>query len=415
MLSKSLVLGANVVTGILTARALGPTGRGELTALNVGPALLAGILTLGIPSSIVYNFKRSPEDRAQLLGAALLLCLMLGCASALVGVWLLPYWLSEFSPDVVRAAQWFMLNAPIVLLMPVCSRALEASGVFRLSNTVRVLVPTGTLALLAGATALGWLSPIRAALCYVLGGAPVLWMIVRLWRLHRPTLPSLGALRRLTGFGLRSYGIDALHTLSRQIDQVIVVGVLAATLVGIYAVGLSAARLLNVVQESVVIVLFPKTASKSPTQVVAAVGLACRWTLALTFVLGLVVFAFGPGLLRLMYGERFVEAAPLLRLLVVDVLLASAVAVLTQSFMSLGRPGVVALLQGAGLMLAVPLMLWWVPEHGLMGAGAALLASTTVRLLSVLICYPLVLGLRPPWPILRPADVGALCRRLRSN
>ena len=66
----------------------------------------------------------------------------------------------------------------------------------------------------------------------------------------------------------------------------------------------------------------------------------------------------------------------------------ATIAVLAQAFLSTGRPAVVALLQGVGLAAIVPLMLFAVPRYGLVGAALALLASTALRLIFVLGCFP---------------------------
>jgi O-antigen/teichoic acid export membrane protein len=415
LLARGAVLGVNLATGVITAQALGATGRGQLAALGVGTIFFAGVLTLGLPSSVIFNFRKYPAARPGLLGAAILMSLALGLLATALGVVLLPRWLAGFDPQIVLAAQLLMLNAPVVLLVPVLNAALEASGEFHRSNIVRLAIPSLALAGLLVMAGLGVLTPIRAALCYVFNGLPVLWMLYRLWRLYRPTLAGLGqSLRRLTSFGVRSYGIDLLNTLALQIDQVLVVGFLAAAQVGAYVVALSAARLLNVVQLSVVTVLFPKVASKDPAQVVEAVGRAARWTAAATAGLGAVLYLLGPVLLGVLYGREFVHATPLLRLLIFEVVLAGLVAVLAQAFMALGRPGWVAVSQAAGLLLVVPLMAVLVPRYGLMGAGWAMLASSLVRFVFILASYPLVLNLRPPCLILRVSDVrGLLARRAR--
>ncbi|HEX9002882.1 MAG TPA: polysaccharide biosynthesis protein, partial [Blastocatellia bacterium] len=58
---KLLVVAINTATGIITARMLRPDGRGELAAMILWPVFLANALTLGVPSSLVYNLRREPE------------------------------------------------------------------------------------------------------------------------------------------------------------------------------------------------------------------------------------------------------------------------------------------------------------------------------------------------------------------
>jgi O-antigen/teichoic acid export membrane protein len=61
-------------------------------------------------------------------------------------------------------------------------------------------------------------------------------------------------------------------------------------------------------------------------------------------------------------------------------------------------------LQGIALGLTVPLLLVFIPAYGLLGAGLALLCSSTVRAISALVCYPLVLKVRPPGLLMTMED-----------
>ena len=52
----------NVATGVLIARALGTSGRGELTAIIALPATIAWVFALGCFQAVSYHHARHPED-----------------------------------------------------------------------------------------------------------------------------------------------------------------------------------------------------------------------------------------------------------------------------------------------------------------------------------------------------------------
>ena len=112
LLANVFILGITAGTGIITARLLGPSGRGELAAMIMWPQFLAFTLTLGVPSALLYNLKRYPGQASSLFSVALLLGTLMGLLATLVGVLFIPHWLIEYSPEVVRSAQWLMLIAP---------------------------------------------------------------------------------------------------------------------------------------------------------------------------------------------------------------------------------------------------------------------------------------------------------------
>lgn len=413
-LARGAVLAVNLATGIFVTRLLGPEGRGEQAALAVSVWFFAGILSLGLPSALIYRMSRQPEDRARLFGAALVLGVGLGLLGTVLGAAFIPLWIDNYSDRTVMLAQILMVTCVFSLLIPFCTSALEATGDFTTPNLVRFLNPMLTLGALLVVAAAGHFTPLTATLCYIGSGVVlVMWLVVKVWRRVRPTLRRFArSVRELLHYGLRAYGIDILNTLALQLDQVLVVGLLYPAQAGSYFAALSAARVLNVVQMSVVTVVFPKASARSPEAALALVATAARWTFAGTLALAIPVFALGPVLIELLYGEAFLRAVPLLRLLVVEVFISSLVVVLAQSFMALGKPGWIAILQAIGLCLAAPLMALLIPVYGLEGVGIALVASSAVRFVFILLAYRLVLEARPPSLILRPSDVRALLRRI---
>ena len=113
------------------------------------------------------------------------------------------------------------------------------------------------------------MTPFSAALAYVpVGIVPLVWMIVRLAKMFRPTLGSFReSARHLFAYGIRSYGIDLCGTMALYVDQALVVRLLEPNLMGTYVVALSLSRMLNAFHTSVVMVLFPKAVSRLPEEV----------------------------------------------------------------------------------------------------------------------------------------------------
>jgi lipopolysaccharide exporter len=85
-------------------------------------------------------------------------------------------------------------------------------------------------------------------------------------------------------------------------------------------------------------------------------------------------------LVRLVLGERWLDAVPLLEVLCI----AGAINVCTANtwpvFIALGRPWISPALVGLGAVLLVPLLLWGVQEAGALGAAWALVAVAAVVL-----------------------------------
>ena len=99
------------------ARGLGPTGRGELSAMMLWPALAAGLFTLGLRPALTYTLAAQRGEPQCLILVALLLTFCTGLVAAGFGALVVPIWLEGYSPDVITFAQWAMLIAPVTLLL----------------------------------------------------------------------------------------------------------------------------------------------------------------------------------------------------------------------------------------------------------------------------------------------------------
>src|ERR1019366_4064119 len=94
-----------VATGVLAARLLGPSGEGELTAIQTWPLLLGTLAMLGLDSALVYFISRQPERGKQLTSTAVLIGLLSALAVGAAAWFALPVLLSAQQPQVVSAAR----------------------------------------------------------------------------------------------------------------------------------------------------------------------------------------------------------------------------------------------------------------------------------------------------------------------
>jgi O-antigen/teichoic acid export membrane protein len=400
------IIGVNIGTGIITARTLGASGRGEYSAMILWPQFLALILTCGLPSALIYHSKRSSAAARALFSAALWMGVGLSFVAALIGVILIPRWMTNYASEAVRFAQGTMLLMPVAMLTEISIGAFRAREEFGLYNRLRVLTPLLTL---LGFTALLWMeamTPINAAIatltaCSLVGASFTLHHVLA----FRPQLFQLkDAARSLFSYGWRASGNDLLINLSLQADALLVVMLLSPAQMGLYTVALSLSRSLNVFSTAVVNVLFPRTAGRAVAEVVNVTGRAVRVTLVAVIVIAVALMIVAEPLLRIVYGADFVVALPVFHLLLIEAVLSCAFTILLQPFLALERPGIVSALQGIGLALTLLLLLTLIPIFGLAGAGWALLLSSACRLLLVWLSYRLFLNHKPPSLLFAPGD-----------
>jgi O-antigen/teichoic acid export membrane protein len=409
-------LALGVVTGVLTARLLGPHGRGELAALVIWPQAFAYAATLGIPAGITFEMRLEAALIPSILGAGLILSLALGTIACVAGIVFVPLLLTHEPSWVVTDARWLMPFALLGLLSLSLVAAFQGLADFGRSNMLALsLVGTTVVGLvLLGLTS--HLTPTAAALVTL--GAALPAFLLMSYQLHRIQPMSfrrlLPAARRLVSYGARSYPLDLLGTLGALVDQAIVTVLLGPVALAFYVVALRGSRVLTVLPSSAQPVLFVKASGTAPAEVGETVGFATRIIFLAMLVAGVLTGVFAPLLVRVLYGARFRPAVPALELLIAEAILTSTGWMLAQAFFALNRPGTISLLQIPALAALTGLLFWLTPRYGLLGAATALLITGILRLVMVLAAYPLLLQMRVPRLVPGRGDLIRLRRSVPS-
>ena len=402
VMMRSLAFSMTVFTGLLTAAVLGPAGRGEQAAMIVAPQFLAGLASLGLHASLIYNMKTDPEQEWKYLGANLIMTSVSACAIALCGWFVLPLWLRGFDEDVLQTARWLLCVTPLLAMSWSLTAAAEVRGWFSLVNLMANLQSTVVLVSLLLLILLHRLTPRSSACIYILASVPIFAVLAtRLLRAGRPVFTLERAItKRLLHYGLRFYGTDLLGTLSGYLDQIIILPLLTPAAIGIYVVASSLARTLGVLSDAVSSVLFPTVAGKPVAVIVSMVFKTLRITVLVNIVASGILAAAAPLLLMAVYGERFLGGSTTLRILLIASIFMNAARILYQALNALGRPEIVTFVEIIGTSATFGLMLILVPKLGIAGAALAIGIASVLRLLCTFVLVERTAGIRLRLPII---------------
>src|ERR1700731_2028201 len=90
--STSLVLPfCGLITGILTARLLGPTARGELATVMLWPMILTNLGLMGCNWALAREVAADPRNEADWICAAVAVGFAAACLCLPIGFWAIPY------------------------------------------------------------------------------------------------------------------------------------------------------------------------------------------------------------------------------------------------------------------------------------------------------------------------------------
>jgi len=417
-LANGLLLLLNVVTGVITARALGPEGRGEVAALVAVPAFVCYLAPLGLASAVVFESKSGRSTPDAISATTLLLATVLGVLAAVVAAIGTPLVLATHQPTLVITAVWLSAFALSGMLATLGMAALQGSEQFGACNVVRVTQPVLTLLLLTLFIVGPGLTPLQAALITFGAGFPGL--IWNLWLIRPKAQVSPQAIRNAVGnlyrYALRASSGELLSGLAGQLDKVVVVALYAPREVGLFTVAISLSRIVLVAPQAVTQVLLARTAGRTSEEIITTVTRTAAVTLAMVTCGAVLLWVAGPGLLSLLYSKEFAAGAVLLQLLLIEACLTAMHQVLSQPFLAMNHPGALGVQQAAGVATSVALLFLLSGPLGIMGAAWALLGGAAVRLVVALVMFRIVLGLPLPRVLaeMRPS-LAMLAGRLRGG
>src|SRR5947209_4365265 len=289
--TSGLIVGLNVLGGVLSARTLGVDGRGLLAAITLWPVAIAYVGDLGVPLALAYFSASEKKLRPDLLSTALALGLLQSIVMAGSGIVIVALTLGPRygASTVLLAAAFIVAWTPVNLLNRYPNAINQGSQRFRSYNLIRMTV---TVVYVTG-----------CLICFAFGLHRVEFFLVATWA--ATAAAATFALRRVEG-GFRlsgfqpalarrilSYGLKAhigniapIDVL--QLDLLAVVVLIGAEASGLYAVASSAASVLQTAAVALGIVAMPALAAATVQDQGRLAGIFMKAALLLVGGAGLV-------------------------------------------------------------------------------------------------------------------------------
>lgn len=419
-----LLLG--VATSVIAARLLGPTGRGELAAIQLWPLQLSNIALLGLPEALVYFSSRWERE----LGGAMTTAVALGLAAAgvlaLAAYVAMPVLLASQAPWVVAASRVYLLMT-VLLVGTLPYHILRGRSMFLSWNIFRAMPPLAWLAVLAFSLVLAVRDPVFLTRANLVVTAVLIIPFVLIARRAAPPpyRPQRKHVRPLLAFGLPNVLAVLPQTLNLRLDQILLAAFVGADKLGLYVTAVAWSAAITPAVAAIAHVNFPRIADVSNSDRVGVLARGVRLSVLVGCSTGAMLFCITPYALPLIFGDSFRDATPVALLLIIASAIAGCNYVLQDSLRGLGRPGLVfrseivgLLVTGAGLAILLrPLSLIGAALASILGYSTVFVvlvrvttAATGLGVAQLIV--PTSADLRQLWHALSSASRVA-CRRLK--
>lgn len=384
-----------MATSAITARLLGPKGRGQLSLALLLPGMLQLFLGFGLSVANVY-YAGSDRIAVGKLTANSVLFSLLGTVGggAIVLVLMLTGGLHSLVPGVPYTLLLIgLLALPISLLNTQLSAVLQGLQRIPTLNILGFAQAMLTLPLMALLViGLRWSVPGALAATLIAQAAILIATACCLRRYGARFRPrwNTEVVRPTVKFGVKGYVGNLLQFFNYRLDTFIVNFYIGAAGVGIYGVAVALAELLWQLPNATGFVLFPKAANSSHATMNRFTPRVFWAVLAVTSMGALGMAVFGKLAIRIIYSGAFINAYVPLLVLLPGVVLLGAAKILANDIAGRGYPQYNSIISGSSLVLTVVLDFALIPRMGVVGASLASTVSYSLTLLLTLRAYVLV-------------------------
>jgi O-antigen/teichoic acid export membrane protein len=374
VLSQGITLLLSLVTAVITARWLGPGGKGQLALALLIPYMLGLFLSFGINTANVYftGSRRLPITALtansvifSMLGTflgCLIVLLLVTCrllpvivpggpvGFVLLGLLALPLGMlgSNFSCVLLGLRRVMTLN-----VLSLLQAALAVPLLFIFVIWLELGVAGAIMASLAGSI-------------FILAGTAKNLRSegVAFWpRWDRQVIhPTLT-------YGMKAYVGNLMQFFNYRLDVLIVNAFIGPVGVGIYGVAVTLAELLWRLPNSVAFVIFPKAASTSQESMNRFTPKVFWIVLAISSMGALGLALLGKLVIHVIFSDAFEAAYLPMLVLLPGVVLLGACKVLANDIAGRGFPQYNSIVSGSVLVITVGLDLALIPKIGILGAA----------------------------------------------
>ena len=401
-----LTLVANLVSGVVIARGLGASGRGEAVAIAMFVQNIGFVFAFSAAQALSYRYARQPEAAGRLATTWALLVLPLSVLAVVAGELLLPVLFGVQSDHAIDVARIYLLTVVVVVWSELTTGLLLGARDYRFANVVRFAQPALAAAAVFVLWRLGELTLERT-----LASSAVTAFLVQCVAMARVVRNSGGFGRpdlrlglETLWYGFRGHGALLANAMNQRLDLLIMPAFIAAAGLGLYSVAANVSLIVSTLANSLAAVVLPAAAhdpERGPRTVVGALQLVLA--VGAAFAVAIVVMA-RPAL-ELVYGEQFGGAAPSLRVLLPGTVLLAGALILVAGLYAANRPSIATGVQVAGLVVTVSGLLIFLPGGDIMTAAIVSSVAYAVVFVAALLAYKRLLGLRwrdflaPPVPV----------------
>ncbi len=382
---------------LITARKLGPEGRGSIAFVTTVAILGSQLASFGIEEATANIAGTEPERRRSLATNAGFFALLFGGLAALLVAALMVIFPAVRGGSGTAELVLVLVAIPLLLLQFYLQFLIRADFHFTITNVVVLIAPVGNVLVNGIFVLTGHLTVISAVSVWVV--SQLIATCALAWYVHA-RLAGFGAwnlplARRSLGFGAKAHLGRVMKTGNYRLDQWLLGSLSGPRELGLYSVAVAWTEALFFVPEALASALRPHAVKGTEGDAAERATRAFRVAQLLTIPLVVAVILAAPLLCVGVFGDEFAGSVGDLRVLAMGAFGIVGLKILANALVARGRvmASNVALMISFVVTVCAGLVL--IPSFGGMGAAIASTVAYSVGGLAAVLMFVRVLHVDP--------------------
>jgi O-antigen/teichoic acid export membrane protein len=380
LFSKGTFLLCGFLSGMITARCLGPHDRGILTVMTALPATIWMLSSFGINQANVYYINKKTFPISSIISNSfvipftqgLLLCIMLWFTRH---QFLLKY-LSHISSELLALTLFLV---PLMLLQNSYVGVLRGAEKFKFVSLRQTLRSIAGL-LLVAIVLIIFHQGLKAIIfgIFVIELANTAWLLAEINKISPIHLRFNFSLATLTfKFGVKSYLQNLIRFLHNRLDLYLIAYFCIPSAVAYYDISVVIGETLLFLPDAIAFVILPKLVQRSFSEKTYVTLTTARISFTLSGLFALGFFFFGDFIVTSVYGPEYADASSSLRVLIPGLVFCSLSGATVPYYTSLHKQKISIFASFVSLVLNMVLNLFLIPRYSIVGAALSTTVSYT--------------------------------------
>ncbi|MEK6647172.1 MAG: oligosaccharide flippase family protein [Candidatus Firestonebacteria bacterium] len=399
LISRVFAAIINLIAGVLLARALGPSGRGEYALLLLAPSILSSIANFGINTANVYFIAKKKHNLRDTVINSIAFSVIFGLIFTIIFL----LFFDSFYIFFKGVTPQYLILAVVILPVLLIHMYFNSILIGRLNmlefNIVTVVQPFSLLALLYIFIILLQMGVKGAFISWTLSYVvpTVLMSVFLMFQIKSNKdvevfVPysfskQIGLMKELLQFGVKSYIANLASFLSYRIDMLFVNLFLDVATVGYYSISVMLAEMIWYIPNSFALILYPVVSSSDSDTANKLTVQACKQVLLFVSLAAILLFLFGKQIILLLFGKNFTPSIQPLLFLLPGIIALSVDKVLSSFITGKGRPEISGYIAGTNLVVNIGLNIFLIPKFGIIGASISSSISYSIAGVMSLIAF----------------------------